>query len=275
MTRLTSRLACALLAGLALAGPARAHAQDRLLPQSRRITDEAIARDRALIDAWRTRAAAAEERRHCQHTPASELLAFVSREYDLNNRDPEVDSSFARAVDQVARLERGEPDSECVAVVSRDTATPAPELPPAPMPVAPPPELSSPDAVHFAFDRAELGATSVRVVDQVAGVLLDEPQLTVRLDAHADPVGTTDWNRRLSARRGAAVRDRLVRQGVAPERITVVPHGEELPRGEGRTRRERHASDRRVEITLEGEGSDRVRVRRQRDDLQAGRARHR
>ena len=64
---------------------------------------------------------------------------------------------------------------------------------------------------------------------------------------------------------------RLVQQGVAAARITVVPHGEDDPRGEGRTRRERHASDRRVEITLEGEGSERVRRVRQRDDLQVGR----
>jgi outer membrane protein OmpA-like peptidoglycan-associated protein len=172
----------------------------------------------------------------------------------------------------VTRLERGEAGGGCEAPAAADVARPEPVEPPAPepAPIAPVPALESPDAVHFAFDRAELSAASVRVVDRVAGILRAEPQLGVRLDAHADRVGAAGWNRGLSARRGAAVRDRLVAQGVATERITVVPHGEDDPRGEGRTHRERHASDRRVEITLEGEGSERVRRVRQRDDLQVG-----
>jgi outer membrane protein OmpA-like peptidoglycan-associated protein len=269
-----ARVLTAILPFLGLAS-AEAHAQDRLLPQSRRITDEAIARDRALIDAWRTRAAAAEAARQCVDRVASTQLAFVSREYDLNNRDAAVDSAFAQAVDQVTRLELGAPDSTCAMappVEPEEAAAPPAEAPPA---VAPLPDVVSPDAVHFGFDRADLSAASELVVDQVAGILRAEPNLEVRLDAHADPAGAADWNHRLSARRGAAVRDRLVEQGVAPARITVVPHGEDVPRGEGPTLRERHASDRRVEMTLQGEGSDRVRVMRQRDDLQVGPARRR
>lgn len=271
---LASRLATAwLIAAIApILGVAGAdvHAQARLLPQSQRITDEAIARDRALIDTWSSRAQAAGQQRQCPNTRATELMAFVSREYDLNNRDAELDSAFAQAVDLVTRLERGEPESTCVAAAPVDSAPPAPVVPPepAPAPVAPLPELSSPDAVHFAFDRSDLGPASLQVVDRVATILQREPGLRVRLDAYTDPVGTAEWNRHLSARRGLAVQSRLVQQGVAPARITVVPHGERSSRGEGATLRERHALDRRVEVILEGEGSDRVRVVPQREDLQ-------
>lgn len=269
--RLTSLAAPVALAMLVTC--ASAHAQDRLLPQSRRITDEAIARDRALIASWRSRALALESgpAGRCTGSRAGELLAFVAREYDLNNRDAEVDSAFAEAVDLVAAQEQREQATPCP-VLSVDTPRVAP---PAPAPAAEPPRLSLPDAVHFSFDEARLGEVSGQVVDQVANLLRAEPALTLRLDAYTDPVGTAEWNRLLSERRGAAVQARLVEQGVAPARIRVVPHGEAASRHEGATRREQDAHDRRVEFTVEGQGSDRVAVVRQREDVQPGRGRRR
>jgi outer membrane protein OmpA-like peptidoglycan-associated protein len=322
-----------------------AHAQDRLLPQSRRITDEAIARDRTLIDAWHGRADAVQvdPAQAYAQARASGLLSFAAYQYDRNNRDPVVDSAFAEAVDLVSALEQdGKPEVQAQAPAGIDSLAPGPwrrldslyladngncagvpiaraqvqllsasveagvggpasaapwikraeelaaeaehrlagcaragadtpQAAPAAAPMPAPAEaadLSSPDAVHFAFDRADLSAASERAIDEVAGVLHSAPGLTVRLDAFTDAQGREAYNRRLAARRGEAVRDHLMRQGIVADRISIVPHGEGRSAFEGGSARERNALDRRVEITVEGKGSDRVRMRRQREDVQ-------
>lgn len=51
----------------------------------------------------------------------------------------------------------------------------------------------------------------------------------LRLDANADRSGPAGYNRRLSRRRGEAVRDELVRQGFPSDRITIRAFGESRP----------------------------------------------
>ncbi len=328
---------------LALASATPAVAQDRLLPQSRRITDEAIARDRDLIAAWRARASAMsppDAGRYAQ-ARAVELLAFVAHEYDRNNRDAVVDSTFAEAVALVTAVEQGTapppatmpPGLEALApgawqrldslrtadlhacagnlvaaaqvqllVAQQEAIAGGPSCavppvrqaealareareriaacgapaadsariePPAILPdTVEPVPVVLPDAVHFAFERATLSEASVRVLDQVVTVLTTLPEASVRLDAFTDPQGSEPYNRELAVRRGAAVKDWLVGAGVEAHRVTVVPHGRGASLGEGSSVLERNAHDRRVEIRLEGEGSRRVRIERQREDLQ-------
>jgi outer membrane protein OmpA-like peptidoglycan-associated protein len=127
---------------------------------------------------------------------------------------------------------------------------------PVPAPVAPPAESEAParvrvpGEVHFAFDRATLSPATRRVLDQVAAQLVALPDAQIRLDAFTDPVGTASYNRRLSARRGEAVRKHLVSKGVDPARITVVPLGASVPLEQGVTLRERYALERRVDIQV-------------------------
>lgn len=328
---------------LALATAAPVAAQDRLLPQSRRITDEAIARDRDLVATWRARASAMvppADGRYAQ-ARAVELLAFVAHEYDRNNRDAVVDSSFAEAVALVTAIEQGstpppalmplgldalapgawqrldslraadvnacagslvaaaqvqllvaqqeaiaggpacavppvrqaealaQEASERIAACDARAADSAPYQPPVILPdTAAPVPLSIPDAVHFAFERATLSEASVRVLDQVATVLTALPDASVRLDAFTDPQGSESYNQELAARRGAAVKDWLIGAGVDARRVTVVPHGRGASLAEGASVLERNAHDRRVEIRLEGEGTRRIRIERQREDVQ-------
>jgi len=62
------------------------------------------------------------------------------------------------------------------------------------------------------------------------------------LEGHADPRGTQDYNLQLSAQRAAAVRQKLVDQGVRGDRIVITVFGKNGPR------RDSFKEDRRVTL---------------------------
>jgi outer membrane protein OmpA-like peptidoglycan-associated protein len=303
---------------------------DRLLPQKKRITDEAYARDRALIQRWQARADSLPVNPDDAYarSRAVSLFAFVGSEYDRANRSWVLDSSFAQAVTITRDIEEGKtwysvvseplgvPDlapgmwqrldslrtadvhgcaqdviaqaqvklllaveeyrsggkacsdpvlhevDELVAEAERRMAacvpppvdtTPAPAAPAiAPeVPAVPTPErVRVPREVHFGFDRYHLSAATQRVLAQLAAQLKAAPDAVIQLDAYTDPVGRASYNKRLSARRGEAVRNYLIMHGVDPARITVAPLGASAPLREGATLRERYAYDRRVDIRV-------------------------
>ena len=337
----------ALLAALVLmVGSLSAQSQDRLLPQKKRITDEAIARDRGLIQTWLARAEALPEDRDDGYgrARAVALLEFVGSEYDRANRSPVLDTSFVQAVAIIQRLESGQTWYEKVSepvgaemlapgawarldslksadvnrcaeseiaraqvklllaveegraggvscsgpvvaevealvdkikrLIATCTAEPAdtkqagPEAPP-PVPLAPAPDtVTIPAQVHFAFDRATLSPASRDILGSVAAELAALPDAEIQLDAYSDPVGTASYNRRLSTRRGEAVREYLVSKGITPARISVVPMGASAPTAEGNSLRERYALDRRVDIQVKPPANTVIVREEQRSDLQ-------
>lgn len=104
------RMIVVLAGSLLMAGSLAAQGQDRLLPQKKRITDEAIARDRALIQAWLARAESLPRNPGDAYPRARAiaLLEFVGTEYDRANRSPVLDTSFVHAVAIVERIEAGQ-----------------------------------------------------------------------------------------------------------------------------------------------------------------------
>jgi outer membrane protein OmpA-like peptidoglycan-associated protein len=89
---------------------------------------------------------------------------------------------------------------------------------------------------------------------QLAQALAGVPDVVVKLDGYADPRGTPDENLKLSGDRAAAVKSALEAGGIDAKRIVVVAHGEDgatTPAGDF----DGYALDRRVVITLEGEGA--------------------
>lgn len=86
-------------------------------------------------------------------------------------------------------------------------------------------------------------------LEDVQQVLLANPGMRIRLDGHTDDTGTVEFNRSLSERRAAAVRDDLVRGGIEADRIAIRAFGSTRPidtndTPEGRRR------NRRVEISV-------------------------
>jgi uncharacterized protein (TIGR03382 family) len=111
------------------------------------------------------------------------------------------------------------------------------------------------DKVHFDFDKATIQPRSFGLLDQVARVLREHPEIIgVSIDGHTDSQGPADYNRNLSQRRSEAVRVYLIEKGgIAPERLEARGFGEDRPIESNATNAGR-AANRRVEfLTRYGE----------------------
>jgi len=100
-----------------------------------------------------------------------------------------------------------------------------------PVAAAAPTDCASLDlpTVHFEFGRAALTRSGESTVDLVAEALRRCPSIEVRIEAHADWVGTSKDNQRLSERRAEVVRRHLVQRGVAESRLDSASYGEARP----------------------------------------------
>lgn len=110
--------------------------------------------------------------------------------------------------------------------------------------------LSVPRNIHFALDQANISPASARLLDQIADAMQTYPSLIVELRGHTDPRASTAYNQALSERRAHAARDYLLRRGIAPERMRILPLGETQRRTTGATRLD-YARDRRVEFIFQ------------------------
>ena len=118
-------------------------------------------------------------------------------------------------------------------------AAPEPKLEPAPAPAPAPAPLAAPEPprpviqritlssdVLFEFDKAELRETGKQKLDEIVSATKDARVEEVVAIGYADPIGSEQYNEKLSAARAAAVREYLVQKGVSPERIKSEGRGE-------------------------------------------------
>lgn len=104
--------------------------------------------------------------------------------------------------------------------------------------------------VRFAFNAATIDPSSNALLDQVADLLLLNPDIRrVEVGGHTDNVGSEAFNLDLSQRRVDAVVAALVARGVEPERLTPVGYGEMRPQATNETESGR-AQNRRVEFLI-------------------------
>lgn len=85
------------------------------------------------------------------------------------------------------------------------------------------------DTVYFSPRGYTVDANAIATLTAQARWLLANPFLRVRLEGHGDARDTRDYALGIGDRRANAVRDFLIMQGVAPERITVISWGKERP----------------------------------------------
>ena len=85
------------------------------------------------------------------------------------------------------------------------------------------------DTVYFSARGHGLDASAIGVLMAQAAWLRANPAILVRLDGHADQNDTRDYAFAIAERRAAAVRDFLVTQGVAPDRLSIASWGKERP----------------------------------------------
>jgi outer membrane protein OmpA-like peptidoglycan-associated protein len=128
--------------------------------------------------------------------------------------------------------------------------------------IAPPPPVSSArvkvtekklellEKVYFDTSRTSIKKTSLPLLDEVAQVLGANPGVKkVVVEGHSDNVGASGKNQALSEGRAAAVRDYLVKKGIASDRIEAKGFGQTRPIADNKTAAGREMN-RRVEFVI-------------------------
>ncbi|MDI2594794.1 OmpA family protein [Pseudomonas sp. N3-W] len=124
---------------------------------------------------------------------------------------------------------------------------------PAPEPVA---EAPAPEVVRvqldvkFDFDKSVVKPNSLSDVRNLADFMKQYPQTTTVVEGHTDSVGPDAYNQKLSQRRANAVKEVLVKDGIAPNRVNSIGYGKTRPIADNKTEAGR-AANRRVEAEVE------------------------
>lgn len=84
--------------------------------------------------------------------------------------------------------------------------------------------------IFFDFDKDTLRPESQEALDAMIQLLNDNPNISVEFGAHADRMGSDDYNMRLSERRAKSVVDYLVANGIPEERLSYKGYGETVPK---------------------------------------------
>jgi peptidoglycan-associated lipoprotein len=88
--------------------------------------------------------------------------------------------------------------------------------------------------VYFQFDQSSLTAEGKATAEAIAQLMQDAPEMTLRIEGHADERGTNEYNLALGERRAQAVQQYIVSYGIGASRISVLSFGEEKPAVDGK-----------------------------------------
>lgn len=83
--------------------------------------------------------------------------------------------------------------------------------------------------VYFDFDRSDIHQQDFDTIRANALMMLKDSSLKVTISGHCDERGTREYNLALGERRGNAIRDALIAEGVESSRIDVISYGEDMP----------------------------------------------
>jgi len=104
--------------------------------------------------------------------------------------------------------------------------------------------------IEFTQARAELLPESLPILDAIAKVILEHPEITkMVVEGHTDDQGGAEYNLELSEKRAQAVKEYLVKAGVARERIEAKGYGHSKPIAPNDTE-EGRKTNRRVEFRV-------------------------
>lgn len=105
------------------------------------------------------------------------------------------------------------------------------------------------NAILFDFDSADLRSTAQQNLSDLASSLQDYPNTELLIVGHTDAVGSEEYNQSLSERRANTAAEFLMRQGIAPSRVTTLGKGEMEPVASNETSYGRQ-QNRRVEVAI-------------------------
>ena len=85
------------------------------------------------------------------------------------------------------------------------------------------------DRVFFAFDSSAISPDSAEILDTQVKWLKKHENVDVIVQGYCDERGTREYNLALGERRANAVRQYLISQGIAADRISTISYGKERP----------------------------------------------
>lgn len=103
--------------------------------------------------------------------------------------------------------------------------------------------------VLFAFNKWDLLTESYEELNTVVKFLNENPKVEIEVSGHTDNIGSDNYNMELSQKRADAVKNYLISQKVAGNRITSKGYGKTKPIAENTTEMGRE-QNRRVEFTI-------------------------
>jgi OOP family OmpA-OmpF porin len=123
------------------------------------------------------------------------------------------------------------------AAATPSAPTPAPKAAPpaAAAPAKPEPAKLLPQKINFSadalfdFDKADLKPEGKAMLDDLTRVLQGANYEVILAIGHADRIGSTAYNQKLSVRRAETVKSYLVGKGIAPNRVYAEGKGESQP----------------------------------------------
>jgi outer membrane protein OmpA-like peptidoglycan-associated protein len=126
--------------------------------------------------------------------------------------------------------------------------------PPPPRVVLTPSSIQIADKVQFELGSAKLLDVSDSLLDQVAQVMVENPQIELlQVEGHTDSTGGAKRNRELSQQRAESVVVYIVGKGVAKKRLVAKGFGPDKPIADNGTPEGREAN-RRVEFNIIKQG---------------------
>ena len=131
---------------------------------------------------------------------------------------------------------------ECKQVVKQEPPPP----PPAPAPVE---EKIVLNGIRFDFNKADIKAEFVPVLDEAVAVLQKHSSKKVAIEGNTDAIGSDAYNEKLGMRRSESVKKYLVEKGIAADTLTTESFGESKPVADNKTK-EGRAMNRRVEFKV-------------------------
>lgn len=227
-------VACAILAGCA-------SEPDALKPVRQRV--EAARADVGI----RTHAAAslADAQRTLEMAAAADEPAV--RDHFAYMTDKNLDIAAAIVARRQAEQELAALQRQPAAVTEKPPANPPPSEPSRSV------ALTIPD-LSFGSGAATLSPGAKRRLDPLVESMRGDQDLSALVEGYTDDSGGHEANLRISLARAKAVKDYLIEQGIAADRVQTLGHGEQYPIASNATS-EGRSRNRRIEIVVHSAGS--------------------
>jgi peptidoglycan-associated lipoprotein len=111
------------------------------------------------------------------------------------------------------------------------------------------------DRVFFDFDKYNIRNDQRAQLEKQAAWLKRYPAVMITVEGHSDERGTREYNLALSERRANSAKDFLVANGIAANRVKILPLGKERPVALGHDEASWAQNRRAVTVITSGAGS--------------------